>query len=108
MLSKSLRLSPHEKPVQPKTFESPHIRVKIWKNQESQSKFGFVVTKRIDKRATKRNRYRRLMQEAIAKGKETIPQGYNFLFFLRIAPATPTLELFEQEIEALVKKVSDW
>lgn len=74
----------------PKTFfkgerllKSPFFDLKIGRNGGSLSRFAFVVSKKIDKRATARNRIRRKFRSCIEENLENIGGGYDFLFILR-------------------------
>lgn len=57
--------------------------LKISPNGESVSRFGFVVSKKIDKRAVARNRIKRKFRNCIEKNLGKIASGYDFLFILK-------------------------
>lgn len=74
----------------PKTFfkgdkllKSPLFDLKIGRNGKSLSRFAFVVSKKIDRRATHRNRIRRKFRSCIEDNLGNIGGGYDFLFILR-------------------------
>lgn len=52
-------------------------------NFETPSRFGFIASKKLDKRAVKRNRARRLMREVIRDYLENIKQGYDIILIAR-------------------------
>ena len=56
---------------------------KIAKNQKNVSRFGFIVSKKIDKRATVRNRIRRKFRSCIEERLSEIERGYDFLFIFK-------------------------
>lgn len=62
---------------------SEFYNLKISPNGKSLSRFGFVVSKKIDKRATQRNRIKRKFRNCIEKNLGKIIGGYDFLFILK-------------------------
>ena len=47
------------------------------------SRFAFIVSKKIDKRASKRNRFKRLLREAIRLNLTKIKPGYNIILLAK-------------------------
>lgn len=82
MLERKFRLPASVKLRNALLFKTPLFVVKIVKNDLSYSRFGFVVKKTIDKRATVRNRIRRLVRSCIEELRLEIVEGYDMLFFL--------------------------
>lgn len=82
MLNKSLRL---KKTIFGKSalLTSPYFNLKTQPNKEGVSRFGFVVSKKIDKRATVRNRIKRLLRSCIEENTEKIREGHDLLFVLK-------------------------
>lgn len=66
-----------------RTITSPFYILKIKKNGELVSRFGFIVSKKIDKRAIVRNRIKRKMRFCIEQNLDKIIKGYDFLFILK-------------------------
>lgn len=52
-------------------------------NGTTQSRFGFVVSKKVDKRATVRNRSKRKIRACIETILDKIKLGYDMMFFLK-------------------------
>jgi ribonuclease P protein component len=82
MLQQLHRLPAHSRLFHPTTYRTPLFLLKISKNNLPVSRFGFVVRKSIDKRATARNRIRRVFRSCIEEGVNRIAVGYDMLFFL--------------------------
>ena len=59
-----------------KTFGPPNGEV-------NPSRFGFVISTKIDKRAVVRNRIKRLLREAVRSNLEKIPDGFDLVFVVR-------------------------
>ena len=57
--------------------------IKISENNLSNSRFGFSVSKAIDKRSVVRNRIKRLLRSIIEEKLSEIAQGYDFLFIAK-------------------------
>ena len=78
MLKRENRLSKIIRGIGEKKYFSPLFQVRVSENKESTSRFGFVVSKKIDKRAVVRNRTKRVLRSAVGiflnslKGKEII------------------------------------
>lgn len=66
-----------------KTINSSICVLKIAKNGSNLSRFGFVVSKKIDKRATARNRIKREFRKCLEDKLNEIVKGYDFLFIIK-------------------------
>jgi len=66
-----------------KKISASFFDLKIRGNGKLISRFGFVVSKRIDKRATERNRIKRKLRSCIEQNLDKITGGYDFLFVVR-------------------------
>lgn len=82
MLSKNLRLRKTDF-KKSAILNSPYFNLKTQPNTEEKSRFGFVVSKKIDKRAVVRNRIKRVLRSCIEENAEKIREGYDFLFVLK-------------------------
>jgi ribonuclease P protein component len=82
MLSREYRLPATAKLTKAQFFKAPLFRFKFTTNDVSNSRFGFVVRKSVDKRAVARNRIRRLFRSCIEEMLLEIVPGYDMLFFL--------------------------
>lgn len=82
MLKKSFRLPKTgfraEKVIRSKTFV-----LKTAINGESNSRFGFIVSKKIDKRAVVRNKIKRILRSCAEKNLKKIKPGFDFLLILK-------------------------
>lgn len=65
-----------------KQFKASFFDLKFAQNKKNISRFAFVVSKRIDKRATARNRIRRKFRRCIEENLGGIING-DFLFILK-------------------------
>jgi ribonuclease P protein component len=98
MLHKQYRLPATTRLGNATTFTTHLFILKVKKNDLTHNRFGFVVRKTVDKRATERNRIRRVFRSCI---EEMLPQfslGHDMLFLLK----RPILEM---ERDALYNEV---
>lgn len=82
MLAKAFRLSSKVRKFSLLIY-SPYCVIKVAQNNENISRFGFVVSKRIDKRAVVRNRIKRTLRGFIEDHLGEIKKGHDFLFVSR-------------------------
>ena len=83
MLKKEYRLLKETKFNKEGLYASPFFVLKLAKNEKSFNRFGFVVSKKIDKRATARNRIKRQIRVCIEDNFAKIRPGYDMLFILK-------------------------
>lgn len=79
---------------------------KVGDEKAEPSRFGFVISKKFDKRATVRNRTKRLLREAIRNHLEEIPAGFDIVFFVRPAIKGKTYERISAEVDKVLSEVS--
>lgn len=100
MLKRNLRL-PKEKLKAKKTLNLRGFVLKTSENNLGLSRFGFVVSKKIDKRAVIRNKAKRFFRRYIEENLEKIKPGHDFLFILKEIPDKTThaqiKEVFNKE-----------
>lgn len=82
MLAKQYRLPQTVSFQNAKVFTTTFLRVLVQKNALSQNRFGFVISKKIDKRAVARNRMRRLLSHLAVEFSET-GSGQDVLIFVK-------------------------
>lgn len=104
MLKRQHRLLAHVRLQNPASFSTQHFIVKIAPNHLPESRFGFIVRKALDKRATKRNRTRRVFRSCIEQLLLQIKPGYDMLFILQKQSLDGNRQEFFSEIEHLLRK----
>jgi ribonuclease P protein component len=67
MLKRENRLAKIIKIVGEKKYNSALFTARVSENKENKVRFGFVVSKRIDKKAVVRNRTKRVLRDAAAE-----------------------------------------
>ena len=104
MLKRSYRL-----PARTKISGSLHLvgslfTLRYAKSKEKESRFVFIVSKKVNKSAVIRNRIRRQMSEGVADLLTKIKPGYDFLFTAKKNAQGKTTEEVYKEIESSIKK----
>ncbi|RJQ38437.1 ribonuclease P protein component [Candidatus Microgenomates bacterium] len=83
MLKRKYRLSFKKRPKFIISFNSPLFTLKIAKSDLLYNKYGFIVGKKVDKRAVVRNKLKRTVRGCIEDLFEEINTGHDFLFILK-------------------------
>lgn len=103
MLPKSQRL-PHSVRLHvPRSLRTEFFTVKTAPNNLSISRFGVVISKKVDKRAVVRNRMRRLIHQAICEQLSSTLPGQDTLFMVQ-KPFVKLPETLIQEISIFLQK----
>jgi|SRR3989338_8864897 len=100
MLAKSYRLTrqaDHRKALRyGAVVRYPPLLVRVVQSGRSASRFSFVVSNQVSKRATQRNRLRRQLREVTRAWLPQIRPGYDVVVTVRLGRAEyPTLQLKE-------------
>src|SRR5258706_15865795 len=88
-----------------KTVHTPFFIVKIHKNTLEYNRYGFIISKKIDKRATVRNRVKRRIRACVEELHPKMVTGYDLLFIIKKEAVEKTTEiLFSTISEILIKE----
>ncbi len=68
---------------------------------ESGKSFGFIISKKISKKAVERNRIRRLLAEVIRKHLDEFLEGTRIIFLVKTAIVGKSFEEIEEEIRKI-------
>lgn len=69
-------------------------------------RFGFVVSTRIDKRATVRNQIKRRLREAVRSSLINVSKGFDLVFVVRPDIKSASYEEISAEVDKVLSKVS--
>lgn len=106
MLKKAYRLPLGKQFAPSQTLSSPLFTLRYTHNNLSHSRFGFIISKRIEKRATKRNRIRRLLANSIETRIAEIVNGKDILFIVRKQIVDASLEEILESVVTTLKKAN--
>lgn len=105
MLQRKFRLPSSVRFARAQTFATPYFVAKIVSNAQPLSRFGFIVSKKVDKRAVVRNRIKRQIRSGVEQLLPEIQPGYDVLFILRQgAIGQETAVLVEEVKKTLISK----
>lgn len=106
MLAKKHRLPKETGSKKFFTFPASFFNVKIGKNNKEESRFAFIVSKNIDKRATVRNRIKRQFRRFIEENYSKIKLGHDFLFKIKKEAKNKKTTEIHKEIKGFLEKES--
>jgi len=84
---------------------SKHLIVKSLKNDLDISRFAFVISTKIDKRATKRNLVKRRLREIVRSKLSKINIGYDILVIAQKGIVDLSYQDLEKELISLLRKL---
>ena len=101
MLPKQYRLVRWENKQQASVFQTPFFTLRVAPNTFLYSRFGFVASKKIDKRAVVRNEVKRKVRSCIEAMQKDIRPGFDMFFFLKKAAVETQRSEIDKRIQAL-------
>lgn len=102
MLQKQFRLPASVRLFHAKTLFTPYFTVKVAPNTDQGNRFGFIVSKKIDKRAVGRNRLKRRFRANIEQLKDGLIGNHDFLFLLKKEAVDQTTKDLHSEITRIL------
>lgn len=85
MFSKQFRLPATTVLQNPKHIQTPYFSFKVGKNLLEHNRYGFVISKQVDKRATVRNSIKRKIRSFFESQNTKITQGVDVLIIIKKA-----------------------
>lgn len=86
------------------SFSSSHFKLVFLVQSEESLKFGFIVSKKLSKKAVLRNRVKRLMRESVRPLIDKIKGSYSIVLIARTGAEKLSLDEYKSEIVGLFKK----
>ena len=85
-------------------FSNNFLSLKTVKNGLPVSRFGFIVSKKISKKAVERNRVKRLLRESVRLTQNNIRTGFDMVFISRAEISGKEFREINLTVEKLLKK----
>ena len=85
-------------------FSDDFLLLKIVKNNLPVSRFGFIVSKKISKKAVERNRVKRLLRESIRSMQKDIRIGFDAVFISKTGIVGKEFKEVNKSVGELLKK----
>jgi len=86
------------------TFKENFLILRLRENNLKESRFGFMVSQRVSKRATLRNKIKRRLNEAVKMKIKKIKKGVDGLFIARPGLEAKDFREIDEAVEKLFKK----
>ncbi|MFA6184561.1 MAG: ribonuclease P protein component [Candidatus Shapirobacteria bacterium] len=87
---------------------SPLFGFLTCKENDDQKKFGFIVSKKISKKAVDRNRIRRVLSEVVRKKLEKFENGTRVIFLTKKEILGKKYDEVEKEINRIIEGQTQW
>ena len=86
-----------------KIFNSPLFGMVYSFDENKEIKFGFVISKKISKRAVDRNKIKRRISEVLVKRMDKFKLGTKIIFLAKKSLLGAKIEEIEKEVEKFIK-----
>lgn len=105
MFAKKFRLSSKERISASGIITTPLFTMRIAKNNLSHNRYGFVISKKAEKKAVARNRLKRQFRSLLEEKNLNLSQGFDLLFSLRKQIAREKRRRMEDELCRALQKL---
>lgn len=101
MLKRKFRLNLKRRPKVAESINLPFFTLKTAKNDLLYNRYGFIIPKKIDKRAVVRNRIKRMFHHCLENLLGEVQAGHDMLFFIKKG----ILDIQEDKLCVLLKDI---
>lgn len=85
-------------------FSEKFLLLKIVENGLETSRFGFIVSNKVSKKAVERNRIKRLLRETVRLKWDKIKPGFDAIFIFRDRATDKSFNEVDEVVERLLKR----
>jgi ribonuclease P protein component len=103
MLKKNQRLAKVTRQKGARVFTSPFLTISYFENNQETSRFAFIISKKVDKRAVVRNRLKRKVSKYLEDNLLKIKPGFDIIIILKPSILTSE-ENLNQVLEEVISK----
>ncbi len=89
---------------QGKSFKHDCLVLRILENDLGYNRFGFVVSKKVSKKAVVRNRIKRMLREIVRQGDVKIKEGFDIVVIALIGIENKKFQEIKKEFLNLILK----
>lgn len=91
--------------IEGRMFQSKSFGMGVYDRKDTEpSRFGFIISTKISKKAVERNRIKRIMSEVVRINLEKLKTGHDVLFLIKPSIMTLGKELIEREVYEIITK----
>lgn len=88
-------------------FNSPLFGVLVLKKTDNEIKFGWIISKKVSKKAVERNKIKRRLNQILETKLDKFKVGTRIIFLIKKEIKDKTKEEIEIEINKLIEKLKD-
>ena len=104
MFKKKYRLNPRIRLENTSRVQTGFFTLTLAKNRLLHNRYGFIASKRIDKKAVVRNRVKRRLRSSLEQTTDNVKNGYDMLFLIKKTAVTAPTNFLCKEIQTILKK----
>jgi ribonuclease P protein component len=86
-------------------FSEGPLSLKVLKNNLSNTRIGFSIEKKFFKKATQRNRIKRLLRDAFQQNLAFLKKGLDIVVFYKKADSNPDYKIISGITKKIIKKI---
>lgn len=105
MFAKKFRLPSNQPTSLFQVVHTPLFVLKYNPNKEGSNRYGFIASKKVDKRAVYRNKAKRHIRGLLEEMNTTLRQGHDFLFVLKPLLKEETREKVMETLQNTLKNI---
>lgn len=105
MLKKQNRLARVSQNKNAITLSSSLFTIKVFGNEEQDSKFGFIVSKKISKSAVLRNRTKRVVKKIVEANIKKISGSKNIIIITKKSFSWDQKQVAEKDLMSILNKI---
>lgn len=75
-----------------------------FRDDDEESRFGFIISTKISKKAVVRNKIKRIMSEVIRKNLDKLKKGYDVVFLIKPSAVRVSKDELEKETYEIITK----
>jgi len=91
---------------QGENYQQEFIKIKVLKNDLAYSRFGFIIGRKISKKAVERNRIKRRLGEIVRLKLKQIKPGFDIVVLVNQEITEKDYQAIEKTLISLFKKVN--
>ena len=86
-----------------KTLRGKNIIARYFKSEDGKTKIGFIVSKKVSKKAVERNKVKRRLRESLRENKEKIDKGVSIIIIALASSKEVPYSEINNDIKSVLK-----
>ena len=87
-----------------KGYSGDFLFLKIFKNNFSINRFGFIISQKVSKKSTIRNKIKRRLREIIKTNLPKIKKGFDIILIIKPNAEKESFRNFKDEVQKILKR----